>query len=104
LRSDAVTVLLNLTNTQCRIIVSASELVVARKSGRRDAASLGYVADPVGNLRLRAGEGAARAVNPGQPLGHCERLGIGDATILVALQPNALAARHLRHFALLGLE
>ena len=49
--------------------------------------------------RVRRGRAyaCARPILPGQSRIHGEKLGVEHAAILVFLQPDALAARHLRH-------
>src|SRR5690606_24657063 len=70
------------------------ELVVAGEAVRGLAAGGGAVAEPVGQLFHRLGEGAAGAVGPGQAIGGIESLQVRNAAILVALQADALAAAH----------
>ena len=47
---------------------------------------------------LWPGAGAARSVDPGGPVLSAEHQGVTQATLPVALKPDPLAARHLRHF------
>ena len=63
----------------------------------RQAAGLGARADPVLELGLGDGERAPRRVAPCHAVGELEHPRVGNAAVLVALQPHALAARHFRH-------
>src|ERR1700726_883352 len=73
------------------------ELVVLGKALRRQAAGIGAVAAPVGELLERQREDAARRVGPGQPIGALECLNVGETAVLVTLQPHTAAARHVRY-------
>ena len=74
-----------------------AELVRLRETLRRHAAGIRTGALPLGKLLHGRGEFAARGVLPGQARLGIEHGDVGQAAVLVFLQPHAAAARHLRH-------
>src|SRR5690606_3775934 len=64
-----------------------------REPARRELAGAGAFADPVAPLGPLAG--AAGGVDPGRPLLGAKHQGVAQAALAVALQLDALAARHL---------
>ena len=70
------------------------EPIGLRKALWRQAAGFGAVADPFLELGPGDGERAPGRVAPGEAVGDGEDPGVGNAAVLIALKPRALAARH----------
>src|SRR5262245_16703861 len=71
------------------------ELVRLREAAWRQAAGLGALADPVPKLAHGQRIDAPGGIEPRQAVGLLEYAHVGEAAVLVALQPDTLAARHL---------
>ncbi len=70
---------------------------VGEEAFRLDPAGIAAIAAPGGELLDRLIEAAAGGIDPGQAFARLERRDVGQPAVLVALQPHAAAATHLRH-------
>src|SRR6185369_16013164 len=85
-----VSIIMRAAPTQVR---TSRQAVGAREAPGRQAAGLAALAEPVGERRLGPHAGAG---TPGESFLAREHRDVGKAAVLVALQDDAAAARHLR--------
>src|SRR5580704_2054524 len=79
------------------VLDAAAEFQVGEEALRLDPAGVAAIAAPGGELLDRLIETAAGGIDPGQAVGGLEGRDVGQSAVLVALQPHAAAAAHLRH-------
>src|ERR1700731_1005677 len=79
------------------ILGATAEFQVGEETLRLDATGVAAVAAPGGELLDRLIKTAAGGIDPGQAFARLEGRDVGQSAVLVALQPHAAAAAHLRH-------
>src|SRR5580704_15042052 len=79
------------------VLHASAEFQVGEETFRLDPASNAAIAAPGGELLDRLIEAAAGGIDPGQAVAGLKRRDVGQSAVLVALQPHAAAAAHLRH-------
>src|SRR5579862_9064744 len=79
------------------VLDATAEFQVGEETFRLDPAGIAAIAAPGGELLDRLIKAAAGGIDPGQAVAGLEGRDVGQSAVLVALQPHAAAAVHLRH-------
>src|SRR5580704_17345042 len=79
------------------VLHATAEFQVGEETLRLDATGVATIAAPGGELLDRLIKTAAGGIDPGQAFAGLEGRDVGQSAVLVALQPHAAAAAHLRH-------
>src|SRR5580658_5937119 len=79
------------------VLDASAEFQVGEETLRLDSAGIAPIAAPGSELLDRLIETAASRIDPGQAVARLEGRDVGESAVLVALQPYAAAAVHLRH-------
>src|ERR1700692_85674 len=79
------------------VLYATAEFQVGEETLRLDPAGIAAIAAPGGELLDRLIEAAAGGIDPDQASVRLEGRDVGQSAVLVALQPHAAAAAHLRH-------
>src|SRR5580704_15372569 len=79
------------------VLHATAEFQVGEETLRLDATGVATIAAPGGELLDRLIKTAAGGIDPGQAFAGLEGRDVGQSAVLVALQPHAAAAAHLRY-------